>query len=198
MGQEREPVDPDAPVTEEDSDAHASALDKVAEEVANATANVGQSEFRAQLEDAQKRVLLAQAELDNFRKRSRREMEEERRYSNLPLMRDLLPVVDNFERAIAAEDASDSPAGLLEGVRMVAQQLRSVLEQYDCRVISAQHETFDPMCHEAVLQQASTEYERGQVVDVVQAGYRLHDRVIRPAQVIVSTGAPADESNATE
>lgn len=189
MGQEKDTVDRDGQATEAESDVHASALDEVASEVANSEAGDEQPNLRGALEDAQKRVLLAQAELENFRKRSRREMEEERRYANLPLMRDLLPVLDNFERAVAAEDASESSEGLLEGVRMVAEQLRAVLEQHNCRVIAAQDEAFDPMCHEAVLQQSSIDHARGQVISVVQTGYRLHDRVIRPAQVIVSTGA---------
>lgn len=183
MDQEKETVE-----SEEYVDPLAEALEDVADEVAEEKSADESGDLDAQLQDAQKRVLRAQAELENFRKRSRREMEEERRYANLPLMRDILPVLDNFERAMAAEDGNDASAGLLDGLRMVAQQLKSVLEQYNCRAIQAQDETFDPMCHEALTQQPSNEYEKGRVSQVVQAGYRLHDRVIRPAQVIVSTG----------
>ena len=195
MEPEKDFAEPELPATDADVDVRGAALDDVAGEVADAAALDEQAldehaELHAQVNDAQKRVLMAQAELDNFRKRSRRDMEEERRYANLSLMRDLLPVVDNFERAIAAEDASDSPEGLLAGVHMVAQQLRSVLEQHDCRLVKAQDELFDPNIHQAVMQQPSKEHSKGRVISVVQSGYRLHDRVIRPAQVIVSTGEP--------
>ena len=190
MEPDNEPIDPN-----EHNDAHASALEDIADEVAQDAADNGEEapSLESQLDDAQKRVLRAQAELENFRKRSRLQMEEERRYANLPLMRDLLPVLDNFERAMAAEDGKEPASGLLDGVRMVAQQLKSVLDQYNCRAINAQDEEFDPMSHEAISQQASNDYAKGRVAQVVQAGYKLHDRVIRPAQVIVSTG-PAEEA----
>jgi molecular chaperone GrpE len=149
---------------------------------------------------ANDRVLRVQAELENYRKRARRELEDEKRYATLPLMRDLLNVVDNLERAIGSAEQSDNPAGLLAGVKMVAVQLHNVLEQYGCRRLDAHGAPFDPHVHEAIAQEPSDEHPPSTVTRVTQAGYQLHDRVVRPAQVFVSTGParPAEESNSPD
>lgn len=142
------------------------------------------------LRAAEAEVLRSHAELENYRKRARRDMEEERRYASLPLMRDLLPVMDNLQRALVhAAQAGESEA-LLSGVRMVARELASTLEKHHCYLVEAEGVPFDPNYHEAIGQQPSTEVAAGHVALVVTDGYRLHDRVIRPAQVLVSTGAP--------
>lgn len=145
------------------------------------------AKLRADLEDASDRVLRAQAELDNFRKRARRELEDERRYAAMPLLRDLLPVLDDIYRAIDAAEKSEQGAGLLDGVRLVAQHLESALAKHDCKRIAALGEPFDPAYHEAISQQPSAEHPPGTVTLVASEGYLLHDRVVRPAQVIVST-----------
>lgn len=149
----------------------------------------------AELVEANNRALRAQAELENFRKRARREMEEQQRYAIAPLLRELLPVVDDMERAIAAAEKSPEAAGLLEGVKMVEARLRNVLEQHGCRKIAAHGAPFDPAQHEAILQQPSSEHEPGTVLQVTQQGYQLHDRVIRPSQVIVSQAAEGGEES---
>ena len=115
------------------------------------------------LDDASDRVLRAQAELDNYRKRVRREMEDERRYATLPLLRDLLPVLDNIQRAIAAAEKSPGGGSLLDGVKLVAQTLEAALAQHDCKRIDALHKPFDPAFHQAISQQPS---------DRVSAGHR--------------------------
>lgn len=142
-----------------------------------------------ELKQANDRTLRAQAELENFRRRMRREMEEERRYAALPLISDLLSVIDNLDRALAAEN-SDSAAGLLAGVKMVQAQFLSILERHNCRRVGEVGESFDPNMHQAIAQETSTEIPAGHVTRVAQFGYRLHDRVVRPAQVLVSTGTP--------
>jgi molecular chaperone GrpE len=161
-----------------DSMAAAAALEASENEIAK---------LRADLEDASDRVLRAQAELDNYRKRARREMEDERRYATLPLLRDLLPVLDNIQRAITAAEKSPAGNGLLDGVRLVAQSLETVLARHDCRKVEALGKPFDPAFHQAISQQPSNDHPPGTVVLVAQDGYVLHDRVVRPAQVIVST-----------
>jgi len=147
--------------------------------------------LKSKLADSERRVLLAQADLENFRKRSRRTAEEGVKYATLPLIRELLPCFDNLERAIEAQEQSEeesSGTGMLEGVRMVSQQLQAILAQHHCKIIDASGE-FDPNVHEAVMQQPSDDHPAGSVVQVTQTGYQLHDRVIRPAQVIVSKGS---------
>jgi molecular chaperone GrpE len=143
--------------------------------------------LRNELAAAKDRALRAQAELDNYRKRMRKEMDDERRYAQLPLLSDLLPVLDNVSRAIQAAEKSPDAAGLLAGFKMVAQQLEGVLARHHCQRIDALHKPFDPHLHAAILQQPSSEHPSNTVIQVAQDGYQLHDRVLRPAQVIVST-----------
>ena len=150
---------------------------------------------RQQLDEAEKRVLQAQAELENFRKRMRREMEDERRYAAVPLIMDILAVVDNLDRAIAAAEKNDGTEGLLEGVKMVASQLATVLDKHNCKPIDAEGKEFDPHIHEAMAQFPSDEHDAGSITQVLSVGYMLHDRVVRPSQVMVSTGPAAEQSD---
>lgn len=147
------------------------------------------SELIDQLKDAEGRALRAQAELENFRRRIRREMDEERKFANQPLITELLPAIDNLNRAVSAATENPEAGGLLEGVTMVAQQLLDTLEKFHCKKVEAVGQVFDPNLHEAI-QQMPSEYESGKVCLVVQDGYVLHDRVVRPSQAIISTGPP--------
>ncbi|MBN1910627.1 MAG: nucleotide exchange factor GrpE [Pirellulales bacterium] len=156
------------------------------------------SELQAELEDAKDRALRFMAEMENYKKRVARQVEEERRYANLPLIRDLLPALDNMNRAIEAAEKSDSASGLLEGVKMVVQQIHGVLAQHDCHPIDAQDQPFDPNHHAAISQQPTADVPPGTVLHVVQTGFRLHDRVVRPSHVIVSAPAAEEETEDAE
>lgn len=145
--------------------------------------------LEADLAAANDRVVRAQAELENFRKRVYREMEEERKYASLPLLRSLLPVMDNLDRAIESAEKNHDVQGLLEGVRLVAKQFRSVLQQHHCTMIEAKGTLFDPHLHEAIAQLPSQDVPAGTVIDATLPGYVLHDRVVRAPQVLVSAGA---------
>lgn len=147
--------------------------------------------WEAEVREANERALRSHAELENFRKRSRRELEDEKRYAALPMARDMLAVLDNLQRAIEAAERTASGGPLLEGVKMVAVQFTSILEQHHVRPIPAAGAEFDPNVHEAIGQMPSVEAPAGRVAHVARAGYMLHERVVRPAQVLVSTGAPA-------
>jgi molecular chaperone GrpE len=142
--------------------------------------------LRDEASQAEDRALRAKAELENYRKRAQREIVEERRYAPLPLVRDLLSVADNIDRAIAAAEQTDQNAALLEGFRMVAAQLHNTLEKHGCKRIEAEDQMFDPHLHEAISQLPSRDHPPGSVVQVTLSGYQLHDRVVRPAQVIVA------------
>ncbi|MGW8256464.1 MAG: nucleotide exchange factor GrpE [Thermoguttaceae bacterium] len=144
-------------------------------------------QLRSELEEARQRILRSQAELDNYRKRAARELDDQLRYANLPLLRDLLPVIDNMQRAIEAAEKTDCGGGLLDGVKLVYQQLADVLKQHHCLRIEAINAPFDPHLHHAILQQPSEEHPENTVLLVTQEGYQLYDRVVRPSQVIVST-----------
>ncbi|NBW95810.1 MAG: nucleotide exchange factor GrpE [Planctomycetia bacterium] len=155
---------------------------------ANATAGCSpeQPPTEALLREAEDRALRAQAELENFRKRSRREYEDALKYREIDLLRDLLPVLDNVLRAIEAAEKTADVEGLKAGFRMTAQQIEKLLESHGCTTIDTVGNPFDPAVHDAILQQAAPNTEPGTVVGVASRGYRLHDRVVRPAQVIVA------------
>jgi molecular chaperone GrpE len=157
--------------------------------VAGAVSDADQ--LTADLAAANDRTLRLQAEMQNLRNRTSREIADERRYAALPVLRDLLPVIDNIERAIEAAEKAGEAENLLEGFRLVRQQLMTTLRRHQCEPIPAQGEPFDPHFHQAILQQPSADVPSGHVMMVTQPGYKLHERVVRPAQVIVSSGAPA-------
>ncbi len=148
------------------------------------------AQLEAELAAANDRAIRAHAELENFRKRVYREMEEERKYACLPLFRGLLPVMDNLQRAIESTQQRQNANGLLEGVQLVAQQLEAVLQQHHCTRIDAKGKLFDPHLHEAIAQLPSQDFSAGIVIDVTLPGYVLHDRVVRASQVLVSAGPP--------
>jgi molecular chaperone GrpE len=149
-------------------------------------------DLAAELAAANDRTLRLHAEMQNLRNRTSREIADERRYAAMPVCRELLPVVDNIDRAIEAAEKAGEAETLLEGFRLVRQQLVTILSQNHCEPIKAEGELFDPNFHEAILQQSSTSQPAGTVTMVTLSGYRMHDRVVRPAQVIVSSGPAAE------
>lgn len=148
--------------------------------------------LESELAEQKDRALRFQAEIQNLRSRQARELTDARQYASIDLMRDLLPVVDNIDRAIEAASGKENPSaeltGLLEGFQLVRQQLVTALKQYGCEEIAADGEIFNPDLHQAILQQPSADVPAGEIMMVTQAGYQLHDRVVRAAQVIVSAG----------
>jgi len=146
----------------------------------------GGSSLERQLQEAQDRLLRTQAELDNFRKRSRREYEDAQRYREIDLLRDLLPVLDNLLRAVEAAEKAADVESLKAGFRMTAQQIEKLLDAHGCRTIETDGQPFDPTVHDAICQQVAPGVPAGTIVGSASRGYRLHDRVVRPAQVIVA------------
>src|SRR5215210_3991807 len=145
-----------------------------------------------ELAAAGERLLRLQAEMQNLRNRTSREIADERKYAALPVVTDLLPVVDNIDRAIEAAEKAGEAENLLAGFRLVKQQLHTILSRHDCEPIAAENAPFDPNFHQAILQQPSKDVPAGNVMMVTQPGYKMHDRVVRPAQVFVSSGPPAE------
>ena len=169
--------------------------DEIFQSQSVASLNSGSS-LESQLAASQREVLRVRAEMENFRKRMQRDSDQQLKYANVPLVRDLIEVVDNLNRALdaASHDAAGPAAAhttaLREGVGMVLQQLGSVLSKYGCKPIESVGHEFDPNVHEAIAQMSSQEYAAGVVMQEVAAGYLLHDRVVRPSSVIVSSGQP--------
>lgn len=141
------------------------------------------------------RLLRLRADFDNFRKRTLKEKEEAFRYGHQNIVKDLLPTVDNLERAIEHARGSQTGdlEGLLQGVELVLRELLGVLEQYGLAAIEAEGQTFDPAVHEAMTQQLHESAPANTVMQVFQKGYRLRDRLLRPARVVVS-GGPGEGS----
>jgi len=151
--------------------------------------------LRARLDAAEQHVnnyKLLVADFDNMRKRLTRDAEAQKKYAAESLMRDLLTALDNLDRALAAAKKAGDAGPLVVGVSATATQFLDVLRRYGVTKIDCPPGTpFDPNVHEAVTQVPTNDYEPGSVAQVVQQGYLLHDRVLRPAAVIVSAAPPA-------
>lgn len=146
-------------------------------------------DFKKQADDRYARLM---AEFQNFKKRSAKEKQDIHSYANEKIIRDLLEVLDNFERAISLMDngnddiKSDENDAMQEGISLIFNQLLEVLTKAGLEEIEALGQEFDPKFHHAVLNEASDEFKSGEVSKVLQKGYKLNDRVIRPAMVVVS------------
>lgn len=149
--------------------------------------------LRSQLKSAEKerddfRTLAqrTQADFENYQKRLQRDRQEERRFAHAGLARDLLPALDNLERATAAAKQAGETGPLVQGVAMVQSQLLDVFKRHGIIPIEALGRPFDPNLHQAVMQQAAPEQPPNTVLQVLEQGYMIHDRVLRPASVVVS------------
>jgi len=138
---------------------------------------------RDEFKDLAQRI---RAEFENYQKRNRQEREQERKYWHRPLALDLLPVLDNLQRAIAAGKEAGESSPLVQGVAMVESQLLEALKRHGITPIDAAGKPFDPNLHQAVMQKAAPHVEPNTVVQVLETGFMHHDRVLRPAKVIVS------------
>jgi molecular chaperone GrpE len=145
----------------------------------------------AERDEALDRWKRVAADFDNFRKRASRERQEFVTLANERLVKDLLPILDDLERALEAA-TQHQEAQLEEGVRLTHRALAALLEQNGVREIETTSK-FDPHVHEALLTQPS-EAEEGSVIDVVQKGYTLGDRVVRPARVVVAAAPPESDA----
>ncbi|MFD2702152.1 nucleotide exchange factor GrpE [Paenibacillus shunpengii] len=142
--------------------------------------------LKALAEENEKRYLRAQADFDNFRRRTQKEKEDLAKYASMKLITELVPVIDNFERAIATAPANTESDSFAKGVGMIFRQLESVLQAEGLTAMQTVGEAFNPEFHQAIMQVESEEHEEGIVVEEVQKGYMLKDKVLRPAMVKVS------------
>jgi molecular chaperone GrpE len=126
------------------------------------------------------------ADFENYQKRVQRDLTEERRYAHAPFARAILPVLDNLQRALEAARQAGEKGPLIQGVTLMLSQLLDILRSFGITPIAAEGQPFDPMMHEAVLQEPRTDVDPGTVVRVLEPGYRLHERILRPARVAVA------------
>lgn len=127
----------------------------------------------------------AMADLDNYRRRIQREMEEDRKYAAMPLLKSLLPAFDGLDRAVQAASQSNNADELIKGVQLTIKQLETALNGFGAKVIHAADQPFDPHLHEAISQIPSDKPPMTVLQDV-ERGYMLHDRIVRPSKVIVA------------
>ncbi len=137
------------------------------------------------VERLREQLLRVSAELENVRKRTQRELEEQQKYAEQKLLTDLLPIVDGLRQAIDAAEIAGDSAEMIRGVQLIYGQLLQVLAQHHCQAIGKPGEPFDPYRHEAVRKVYAPDEPPDTVLDVVQLGFQLHDRVLRPAKVLV-------------
>jgi molecular chaperone GrpE len=146
--------------------------------------------LECEIADLRDRSIRTLADFDNYRKRAERERQEMRRYALLEPMRELVEVVDNLERAAAAAGSADD---MKQGVDMILRQLGDFLRRHGVVPIEAEGQPFDPAFHEAVLRQESDGIDEPTVAQELQKGYRLHERLVRPARVVVAVPAEDGE-----
>jgi molecular chaperone GrpE len=143
-------------------------------------------ELELKLEEASQKNLRLQADYDNFRRRTREEQAASLKYKSQSLLEQLLPALDNFERALKTEATNEQTQTLIQGMEMVYRQLADALKQEGLTEVPTVGEKFDPNMHQAVMQVEDSEYESNTVIEELQKGYMLKDRVIRPAMVKVN------------
>jgi molecular chaperone GrpE len=144
-----------------------------------------------ELQQLRDRLLRQAADMENTRKRLERERSEAITFANESILKGLLPVVDNLERALEHGDKEASNQSLLEGVAITLKAFRDQLARFGCVPFDAASKPFDPNFHEAVLQEESDEHAENTVLREIQKGYLLHERLLRPALVIVSKSSAA-------
>jgi molecular chaperone GrpE len=142
------------------------------------------------------RLLRAAAELENYKKRVAKEKSDLIRYGNEELLKALLPVIDNLERALGHARGKGNEEGIRGGVEITLQQFLQILQRFGVTPIAAEGERFDPTRHEAVMEQDSVEYPPGHVISELEKGYLLNDRLVRPAKVVVAKAPENADANA--
>jgi molecular chaperone GrpE len=145
--------------------------------------------LQADLDRFRDLALRSQADFENFRKRAPRDTEDAVKYANGAMLERLLPILDNFELGLNAARGTAESSPILAGMEMVAKQLNDFLAQHGVEPVAAEGAKFDPNLHEAVAQESSRTVPEGHVVRQLRKGFKLKDRLLRPATVVVSKGA---------
>ena len=151
-----------------------------------------ENDSQDEIKDLKDQLLRSLAENENLRKRTSKEIEQIKKYGHISLLRDFLNVVDNMERAVKSstfkKQSETSVKNLIDGIEIVLKEMKSLLDKNQIKKIEPLHEKFDYNFHQAMFEAPSSDYEEGLIIEVIQPGYVLHDRLIRPAMVGVSKG----------
>lgn len=183
--QESMPIEEQPQAAQDEQLSDAENAEAVSEEESNLQAQLKEEQER--YEQLYERFLRLSAEYDNYRKRTMKEKEDAAKYAASSLLEKLLPVIDNFERALASAQQTNNVETLVQGLEMIHRQMMDALREEGAYPIEAIGKPFDPYYHQAVMQEPSDQYESGIVLEEFQKGYMLKDKVIRPSMVKVST-----------
>ena len=153
-----------------------------------------EEELKKQIAELKDKLLRSAAEFDNFRKRTAREKSDLMARASIDLVHDLLPTLDNFQLALQADPSNHE--SFRSGVEMIYKQLAEALGKHGVEEIKAEGEHFDPEQHEALMSESSPDHEEGDVIQVLQAGYKIKGKVIRPARVKVASAPPEEDTSA--
>jgi len=159
----------------------------------------GITELEAALKKAQEhydRLLRTSADFENYKKRVAKEKSDLIRYGNNELIKELLPVIDNLERALEHASGEGEQEGIAGGVEMTLQQFLGILQRFGVTPIATEGQPFDPTRHEAVMEQVTGKHDPGHVVSELERGYLLNDRLVRPAKVVVAKAHEDAEEDA--
>lgn len=168
----------------QDTDGHEQAEEQLPEEMKQLKDELDQ--VKQEKEELYERLLRLQADYENYRRRTKKERENDLKYKAQDLITELLPVLDNFERALQVEVNDDQAKSFVDGIKMVHRQFKDALTKQGLEEIQTVGEQFDPHLHQAVMQVQDDEKESNEVVEELQKGYKLKDRIIRPAMVKVN------------
>ena len=161
-----------------------------------------ESDSQNETKDLKDQLLRSLAENENLRKRTAKEIEQIKKYGHISLLRDFLNVVDNMERAVKSstseKQSETSLKNLIDGIEIVLKEMKSLLDKNQIKKIEPLHEKFDYNFHQAMFEAPSSDYEEGLIIEVIQPGYVLYDRLIRPAMVGVSKGKMAEKEEKDE
>ena len=161
-----------------------------------------ENDSQDEIKDLKDQLLRSLAENENLRKRTSKEIEQIKKYGHISLLRDFLNVVDNMERAVKSstseKQSETSVKNLIDGIEIVLKEMKSLLDKNQIKKIEPLHEKFDYNFHQAMFEAPSSDYEEGLIIEVIQPGYVLYDRLIRPAMVGVSKGEMVEKEKNEE
>ena len=179
-----------SPSTGKDGESAEQTNDTAGQELSSKEKDIASLE--AELEAEKDRFMRLSAEFDNYRKRKQREIDEFRKFANETVFKQFLSVVDNLERAIISAENNKDIESLLKGVKLTHKEILKVFQDFNVKPVKAENQSFDPNFHQAVTQKETDEVPENTITDVLQTGYLLHDRLIRPAMVVVSKSTGND------
>jgi molecular chaperone GrpE len=196
--QVEQPVDQSTEDSGKSMDEINAEIEQELEEAMEAEEKSREEQLEEEVAELKNKLLRSVADLENYRKRSARDKADAIRFGNQRLIEDLLPVIDNFGMGMQASEA-DAGSMIYMGMQMVQKQLDGFLEGQGVSVVDLKPgDAFDPKEHDAMAQEASDEFEEGQIIRIMRKGYKMGDRLIRPANVVVAQAPAAEEENAED